>query len=136
MIAPSITYRKAQEAQHKKKKIIRAEVTQLKKDGDREGLVDAAKNNRRHQTRLSIAYQYGFDRDGTFDFLKKLADGNIHLLAAAVTDALLNPAKNVINFGCNTAATNNMAKLMMDFKKLVKKIMQFMPKKKLRLQCA
>ena len=58
------------------------------------------------------------------NFYDLLADDKIHLLAAAVTDASINVAEYVINFGCKAAATHAMADLMIDYRVMNKHIMQ------------
>ena len=115
--------RKDQKAQNEAKKKRRQVFKNLKNDGDCEGLVAAARNTNRHKNREKTAVARGYDK--TFDFVDYLADDNIHLLAAAATDASINPAESVINFVCKTAATKAMADLMIDYKKANKNIMKY-----------
>jgi hypothetical protein len=76
-----------QKAQNSVKKQRRAVITLLKKSGDHQGLVTTAYGMVRYQNQQKTAVARGMDPN--FDFLDLLADGNIHLLAAGVTDASL-----------------------------------------------
>lgn len=114
---------KAQTKRNTVKKGKRKEFTTLKKQGAQDQLVHASHNTSRNQKRLENVLACGFDPNGTF--LDCLANGNILLLAAGVTDASPNHAESVINFTCKTAATQAMADLMIDYKKFNKPIMEF-----------
>jgi hypothetical protein len=77
--------RKNQKAQNSVKKQRRAVITLLRESGDHPGLVATAYGMARYQNQQKTAVARGMDPN--FDFLDLLADGNIHLLAAGVTDA-------------------------------------------------
>jgi hypothetical protein len=112
-----------QELQNTRKKAKRAQVTALKKSGDHAGLVQAAYNTPRYVNKQQAAVARGMDP--AFDFVSILANRNIHLLAAAATDASLNVADGIINFTCKAAATRAMADLMIDYKKVNKLVQQY-----------
>lgn len=118
---PFFLSRAAQVRQNEKKKAKRAVVTELKKIGDLDGLIQAARTERytrRHETALARGM------DPNFCFWDVLAM-NIQLLAASATDASLNVSQSLVDFVCKSAATKAMADLMIDYKRVNKTIMQF-----------
>jgi hypothetical protein len=112
-----------QELQNTHKKAKRAQVTALRKSGDHAGLIQAAYHTPRYVNKQQTAVARGMDP--ALDFVSILANGNIHLLAAAATDASLNVTEGVVNFTCKDAATRAMAELMIDYKRVNKLVQQY-----------
>ena len=110
-----------QNAQNTAKKQKRTVFTEAKKSGDHAALLHAALTNPRRIRQQQLSTARGM---GNVDFIDLLADDNIQLLAAASTDASMNHAQLLIDFGSKTAATRAMLELMVDYKQMNSVIME------------
>lgn len=119
-IASLILFSKDQNAQNKNKKQKRAVITEAKETGNQEALLQAVSTNPRHinQQNLVVARALGTGTNFVDLFIDWLADDNIQLLAAAATDASMNHAELLVDFGSKTAATRAMLELMDDYKEI------------------
>jgi len=89
-------------------------------------LAFATSPRRLQQQERCISHGLASGEDANFQdvCLDLLADDNIHLLAAAATDASLNHAQQLVDFGSKTARAQATLELMVDFKNMNKVIME------------